>query len=155
VAAEWVRLKSTGLFLYRGDLAAYRNSTEYTGYIYVPLPTPLTSTSWDGDAYSTTATTKIDTSAVFDAPPGIKAAVVRLLARDSGAFPQTGLYVTLSSGSNMAATAQMGVRPTGDDVWDENCGIVACDANGDFYVTIAASGSDTMDVWLSITGYFI
>ena len=31
---------------------------------FVPLTTPLTSTSWDGDARSTTAKTKIDLSAV-------------------------------------------------------------------------------------------
>ncbi len=155
VAAEKLRIKSNGALLYPGNLVAYRNATEYTGYIYVPLATPLTSTSFDGDAFSDTAATKIDTSEVFDAPAGIKAAVVRLIARDSGAHPQTGLHVTLSSSSKMLATPQLSVRPPGADILSENCGIVNCDANGDFYYTIKASGAGTTDIWLSIVGYFI
>lgn len=47
------------------------------------LTTPLTSTSWDGDARSTTAKTKIDLSAVFGVPAGAKGILVRLVARDS------------------------------------------------------------------------
>lgn len=153
---ERLRLRrSDGALLYPGNLVAYRNATEYQGYIYIPLATPLTSTSWDGDARSTTATTKIDTSEVFGAPAGIKAAVVRLIARDSGAHPQTGLHVTLSTGSDMLTTAQMSVRPPGADVIVENCGIVTCDVNGDFYYTVNASGAGTTDVWLSIIGYYI
>lgn len=144
-----------GALRYPGNLVAYRNATEHQGYIYIPLATPLTSTAWDGDAYSTTATTKIDTSAVFGAPAGIKAAMVRLIARDSGAHPQTSLHVTLSTGSDMLTTAQMSVRQPGADVMVENCGIVTCDANGDFYYTVNASGAGTTDVWLSIVGYFI
>lgn len=55
----------------------------------------------------------------------------------------------------MLATAQMSVRQPGADVMVENCGIVTCDANGDFYYTINASGAGTTDVWLTILGYFI
>lgn len=154
-ANEWLRLKSGGAFRYAGDLTPYRGTTEYTAYAYVPLATPLVSTSFDGDSFSTTATTKIDTSAVFGAPAGIRAAAVRLIARDSGAHPQTSLHVTLSTGSDMLATAQMSVRPPGADVMVENCGIVTCDANGDFYYTVNASGAGTTDIWLSIVGYFI
>ena len=36
------------------------------------LTTPKTSTSWDGDARSTTSATKIDTSTVFGIPDGVK-----------------------------------------------------------------------------------
>lgn len=154
-STERLRLKSGGAFRYAGDLTPYRNSTEYTAYAYVPLATPLTSTSWDGDARSTTATTSIDTSVVFGVPAGIKAALVRLIARDSGSHPQTNLHVTLSSSSDMLATPQLSVRPPGADILSENCDIVNCNANGDFYYTITASGSGTMDVWISIKGYFI
>ena len=63
--------------------------------------------------------------------------------------------MTLSAGSDMLATAQMSVRQPGADVMVENCGIVTCDANGDFYYTINASGAGTTDVWLSIIGYYI
>jgi len=139
----------------RRRVAALETQEASSDADYVPLATPLTSTSWDGDAYSTTATTKIDTSAVFGAPAGIKAAVVRLIARDSGAHPQTRLEVTLSTSSDMMATAQMSVRQPGANIIIENCGIVTCDANGDFYYTVYASGAGTTNVWLSIIGYYI
>ena len=55
-------------------------------YLGLPtfLTTPLTSTAWDGDAYSTTAKTKIDLSSVFSAPAGIKAVLVAGTIADSG-----------------------------------------------------------------------
>lgn len=121
---------------------------------YVPLPTPLTSTSFDGDAFSDTAATKIDTSAVFGAPAGIKAAMVRLIARDSGAYPQADLHVTLTIDGNLS-TAQLSTRPIGDDILVETCGIVNCDSNGDFYYQLNASGVGTLDLWIQIIGYFI
>lgn len=153
-AMEKLRLKPDGRLIYPGNLTAYRNATEYTGYIYVPLPTPLASTSFDGDAFSDTAATKIDTSAVFGAPAGIKAAMVRLIARDSGAYPQADLHVTLTIDGNLS-TAQLSTRPIGGDILVETCGIVNCDSNGDFYYQLNASGVGTLDLWIQIIGYFI
>ena len=37
----------------------------YTGYLFVPLTTPLTSTSWDGDTKTTADRAIVDLSAVF------------------------------------------------------------------------------------------
>lgn len=121
---------------------------------FVPLTTPLTSTSWDGDAYSTTAKTLIDLSEVFGAPAGIKAVLVRLIARDSGSS-SFNAYVDLSPSSGI--TSALSVRPGGkaNDYWDENNGVVPCDSNGDIYYKIGASGAGTMDVVLEIWGYWI
>ncbi|MDD4465707.1 MAG: hypothetical protein PHY25_03390, partial [Dehalococcoidales bacterium] len=47
------------------------------------LTTPLTSTSWDGDAFSTTSKTLIDLSTVFGAPAGIKAVLCNVAIKDS------------------------------------------------------------------------
>ncbi|NCN42724.1 hypothetical protein GW916_15935, partial [bacterium] len=144
-----------GDFRYFGNLKSYKNSTEYTGYIFVPLTTPLTSTSWDGDARSTTGKTKIDLSAVFGIPAGVKAVLVAMQARDSGSAGNSSLFATLdpASGANAAFLS----RPAGlpNDYWASHMGIVPCDANGDVYFQCVASGSSTMDIIIQIWGYWI
>src|SRR5512145_2362067 len=56
---------------YEGNLKAHRSSTAYTGYIYGPLPTALTSTRWDGDARSTIGKTLLNLNTVFGVPAGV------------------------------------------------------------------------------------
>lgn len=139
-----------------GNLRPYRNSTQYTAYAYVPLLTAASSTSWDGDSYSTTAKTLIDLSSVFGLPAGIKAIYARIIARDSSGSANASIYFILD-GTNTATIGSLGARPSGlpNDFWADNCGMVACDSNGDIYYQIAASGSNTMDCWIQIWGYFI
>ena len=62
---------------------------------FVPLRAPLTSTSWDGDAYSTTAKTKVDLSAVFSVPAGARAVLAHIEVNDSGSAG-TDCYLILS-----------------------------------------------------------
>ena len=119
------------------------------------LYTPLTSTSWDGDARSTTARTLIDLSAVFGAPAGIKAILVKVTIRDSGsAGGDYSFNLTPASGAGeIAFTSRCSGLP--NDRYTTEAGIVPCDANGDVYYQIAASGASTMDVTLQIWGYYI
>ena len=117
--------------------------------------TPLTSTSWDGDARSTTARTSLDLSAVFGAPAGIKAILVKVTIRDSGsAGGDYSFNLTPASGSGEIAFAS---RCSGlpNDSFTTEAGIVPCDANGDVYYQIAASGASTMDVTMQIWGYYL
>jgi len=119
------------------------------------LTTPLTSTSWDGDARSTTAKTKIDLSAVFGVPAGAKGILVRLVARDSGS--STGnCQFSLSPnaiGDNVAIQAYLQGIP--NDVYVSVNGVVPCDANGDVYYLIVASGTGTLDAFIEIWGYWL
>jgi hypothetical protein len=117
------------------------------------LTTPLTSTSWDGDARSTTSPTKIDTSVVFGVPAGVKALMVRLVARDSVAAPSGTPYFGI--GPSSTRWYQLMVRPIGGDIHSESNGVCNCDANGDIYYCIMASGSLTMDCWIEIWGYWL
>ena len=138
---------------YYGKLRAYRNTTDYTGYIFVPLTTPLTSTSWDGDSFSTTAKTLIDLSAVFGVPDGVKAVMVTVAVRDSAS--QTSDTVLTLSPNN---TAGVGIRFSPqyvNDRYGRTSGIVPCNANGDIYYQIDASGAGTFDVVLQIWSYWI
>ena len=118
------------------------------------LSTPLTSTSWDGDSFSTTSKTLIDLSAVFGVPAGVKAVSVKIALRDSGSAAASCVFQLsgISSGTNYSLTAQ--ASPINDRYAYFN-GIVPCDANGDVYYQINASGSATMDVYLEIWGYWL
>ena len=119
------------------------------------LTTPLTSTSWDGDSFSTTAKTKIDLSAVFGVPAGAKAIFVRLAARDSGSSAG---YCQFSLSPNAIANSvavQAYLQGIQNDVYVSVNGIVPCDANGDVYYQIVASGTGTLDAVIEIWGYWI
>ena len=119
------------------------------------LTTPLTSTSWDGDSFSTTAKTKIDLSAVFGVPAGVKAVLVQLLARDSGSAASTNIFFGLSPNDVDASNLIMAVgRGLPNDTLVYATGVCPCDANGDIYYQIVASGSGTMDCWIRILGYW-
>ena len=155
---KWER-PDTSLYLLTTGKAA--DSDKLDGYDSadfgrpVFLTTPLTSTSWDGDAFSTTAKTLIDLSAVFGVPAGVKAILVRISARDSASYANAGLYILLSPTDAAGGAAIL--RPAGivNDVYTDGMFIVPCDANGDVYYQIVASGTGTLDAILQVWGYFL
>jgi hypothetical protein len=129
---------------------------DQSAYRLVPKTSAYTSSSWNGDAYSTTGKTKIDLSAVFGVPAGVKAVLIRLTCRDSGSSGTNTVYLGVSPNSasgDCAVQARPGGLP--NDYYATQSGICPCDANGDIYYQIAASGSGTMDCWIYIWGYFI
>jgi hypothetical protein len=126
------------------------------GWTHAPvfLRTPLTSTSWDGDAFSTTGKTLIDLSAVFGLPAGVKAILARLGANDSGSAASN-CFVGLSP-SSVADLYALVCKPYGrpNDVIEHEQGVVPCDANGDVYYQCLASGAGTLDIVFQIWGYW-
>lgn len=120
---------------------------------WVWLQTALTSTSWDGDAHSTTAKTAIDLSAVFGVPAGVRAVAVRVDLQDSGA---AGVDCWLILGPNSTAFQGIafGCHPA-NDRWSYQSGVIPCDTNGDMYYQTGASGASTLDVTIQIWGYLI
>jgi hypothetical protein len=120
------------------------------------LTTPLTSTSWDGDSRSTTAKTLIDLSAVFGVPAGVKAVLVQLICKDSGSAASNDIYFGVSpNGSSGSVTVISVGRGLPNDTLTYSQGICPCDSNGDIYYQIVASGSNTMDCYLRIWGYWL
>jgi len=118
------------------------------------LTTPLTSTSWDGDARSTTAKTLIDLSAVFGVPAGVKAVDVKVMLRDSGSASYGALVVLSPYNTSYSGKSwQCGGLP--NDYTHRASGIVPCNADGDIYYQVDASGVNTLDVWLEIWGYYL
>ena len=130
--------------------------TSSPGWIGGKNGDPLTSVSWDGDAYSTTAKTLIDLSVVFGTPANIKAVSARIACRDSASVATNNLCVLISPNATDGASPVI-ARPSGlvNDYFAEAEGICPCDANGDIYYQIAASGASTMDIYMQIWGYLI
>lgn len=126
---------------------------------FIALTTPLTSTDWDGDARSTTAKTKIDLSAVFGVPAGVKAVLLECAINDSGslAYSTYGGAWIIFSGDNIDAWSGQGINieKEPNDAHRNAHMIVACNADGDIYYRINASGTGTMDVILKIWGYWL
>ncbi len=139
---------------YDGNLKSMKNSTYYDVYGYAPLATALTSTSFDGDSFSDTAKTKIDLSAVFGAPAGIKAVAMYVECRDSGSAAGDCYVILGPTNTNYAGVV---VSPAGkaNDMPARDFVIVSCDSNGDIYYQIEATGASTFDLWLRVWGYFI
>ena len=119
------------------------------------LTTPLTSTSWDGDSYSTTAKTLIDLSKVFGVPARAKGILVRLAARDSGSSTGYCQFSLSPNAIDKSVAVQAYLHGVPNDVYVSVNGVVPCDANGDVYYQIAASGTGTLDAIIEIWGYWL
>ena len=119
------------------------------------LTTQLTSTAWDGDAYSTTAKTLIDLSSVFSVPAGVNAVIVNAAVRDSGSAAAANALLCLSPTNSSLAGPKISCAGLPNDVWAYGSFIVPCNSNGDIYYQIVASGTGTMDAYLEIWGYFL
>jgi hypothetical protein len=147
-------LTVTNDVVYTGALRSYKNATAYAAYAYVPLTTPLTSTSWDGDAFSDQGVTTLNLMTTFGLPANVKAVVVRQFARDSAAWGTAGMFFALGPSSSSWSACL--VRPAGGDVWAESTGAICpTNGNGTVYYRIEASGASTMDIWIEIWGYFL
>lgn len=118
------------------------------------LRTPKTSTSWDGDAYSTTAKTLIDLHAVFGTPKRIRAVLLRLAVRDSASAAAAGTTALIVSPNN-TVNAGMYADCSGlpNDVFVQETVVVPCDEDGNIYYQTLASGAGTLDVHIQVWGY--
>ena len=114
-------------------------------YTYVPLASPLTSTSWDGDSKTSANDGIIDLSSVFSAPAGIKAIEARVFCNIAAttSFLQFGP----TSSYDDQLTTISGVTGNVD-----KSGKINCDSNGDIYVKVTGT---VTNVYLQIWGYYI
>lgn len=113
----------------------------------------LSSTSWDGDARSTTAKTVIDMSAVFGIPAGVRAVLVLVSVRDS-ASAANDCALVLGPTADADTGIYFDCSGQADDSWDRGMAIIPCNADGDIYYQVVASGAGTLDAWLQIWGYW-
>ena len=118
------------------------------------LTSQLTSTAWDGDAFSTTSKTLIDLSTVFGAPAGIKAVLCNVAVKDS-ASAANDCFLCLSPNASAFSGPKVACSGLANSKYGYGEVVVPCDANGDIYYQIAASGSGTATIFLEIWGYWL
>jgi hypothetical protein len=146
---------ANGDFEISGNYQVSRNSTKLTGYLYVPVGR-LTSTAYSGDSFSTSGKTEINLASMFGLPAGIKAINCRAMCRDSGSAAGTDIVFLLSDvATDMVGEYWNRMDGVPNDKWHEYLGMVNCNASGNVYQQIKASGVGTMDVWWEIYGYWI
>ena len=141
----------------KGDLEVVGALTVGSGLSMLefhPLSTPLTSTSWDGDAFSTNSRTAIDLNSVFSVPAGAKAVSVFIQARDSGSY-SSNPYFLLAPTETAEPAVRVWMEGRVNDKRETASGIVPCDTNGNIWFENLATGTGTMDIWIIITGYWI
>ena len=129
------------------------NSTDFGRPVF--LAAPKTSTSWDGDAKSSTLKTLIDLSSVFGVPAGVKAVLAQTIMRDSGSSTHNNFFILDGTDADSSGALTNTSRTLPNDTTAYAYGIVPCDANGDIYYQINASGSLTMDCWIRIWGWWL
>jgi hypothetical protein len=122
---------------------------------FVPLTTPLTSTAWDGDSFSTTAKTKIDLSAVFGVPAGVKAVVVGGTIADSSSGGTICTFRLSPNNTDGQAPMVANTLYVANGTYVPFHGTIPCDSGGDIYYQITASGTNTMVIILQIWGYWL
>ena len=113
---------------------------------FVPLTTPLTSTSWDGDTKTTADRAIVDLSAVFGVPAGIKAVLMSIQTQADAVNE----YIRFGPNStyNYALICR---TPVASQI-AHAMGIVPCDSNGDVY----CYPSGTIEnVYVYIWGYWL
>jgi hypothetical protein len=144
-----------------GILNAINNLTKRIGRLevqgygqFIPLTTPLTSTSWDGDSFSTTAKTKIDLSAVFGAPAGIKAVLCNAVVADLASATNS-VFLILSPNDTSSSGIYFRFGGITNSYYHSQTMVIPCDVNGDIYYQTSASGASQMYIYLEIWGYWI
>lgn len=119
------------------------------------LTTLLTDAAWDGDSKSDADSGILDLSAFGNGcPPKIKAVLVNVIAKDSASIGNLCFaYMGPNIDSPTALTIDLLDLP--NDRWISANGVCPCDSNGDVYVTIDASGANTLDIHIQIYGYVL
>jgi hypothetical protein len=143
-----------GSLSYEGDLQPQRSGVSYAGCVPVWLTVPLTSAAWDDDAHSTTAKTLIDLSAVFGVPAGVRAIDVKVGIYDTASLVST-CYIILAPNDTAEQGKILSVQGLPSSVWRYASMIVPCNADGDIYYQIAASGANTLHAQLEIWSYWL
>jgi hypothetical protein len=128
--------------------AAVANSMPFGSSTFIPLTTPLTSTSWNGDDTKTVGTITIDTSSVFGAPAGIKAALIFFRAKWTSASTSSFMYVR-----PIGATRYTDIAYAHDTSYQTSNATVPCDENGDFEFVVG--GANATEVICEIWGYWL
>lgn len=129
-----------------------------TGWIrnqFVFLQSPLTSTSWDGDTFSTTSKTLLNLASTFGTPAGIKAVYTQVFVRDSASSTSSNYFIILSPTNVANEGIYFSCNGLVNNAYARHTAIVPCNEDGNIYYQTLASGTNTMNVWMQVWGYWL
>jgi hypothetical protein len=134
-----------------GDLVVTRNTTNYTGYISVPLTSSRRNNTYFGSSVALSVGTYYPDlhDANYNLPAGIKGIYCRLSAKWGAAGDGNIAIIRPKGGSDAAVVA----RAQAANIHIDSSGFVPCDANGDIEIQIM--GATTTAFWLDVWGYVI
>lgn len=117
---------------------------------FVPLAIPVAAINLD--TFSSVGVSTEITAATMGTPATAKAVEIgRLEAYDSGVI----LNLFFSVGHSATYYADKAVHPSVNNIRADTGGVCATDANGSIWYQCAASGVNTLTVYLLITGYYL
>ena len=134
-----------GNVAYTGALKSYKNSTEYTGYITVPMTSAGTHTSWDGESKGV-GVYDIPIS-YFGVPSGAKIIKVRVTAKYNSIG---GGFVQLEN--RAYSTYGPIIIRAGNTQYQDETGDVPL---SDDYLRVRVSGQTLDAFWIIVWGYSI
>lgn len=123
-------------------------------------------TDYFGNSFSTSNATidmSAKVSAAFPTTAGMvpKGWLINVQARDSGSETSTTARIDLDN-DNTGTSQQRAMLKLAGIIDDAGDGVIVAgqyyvpaDSNGDIWVNIFASGTSTMDVWLTVMGYYM
>lgn len=114
---------------------------------------PLTSGSFNGGTFSTTAKTLINLNTTFGLPAGISAVYIYAAIKDTGSAAND-CFLSLSPNALANNGVWIDCSGLANSSWERNQLIVPCDSNGNIYYQIGASGPNSMTVYLLVWGYW-
>lgn len=156
ISVGYMTNPAAGWIYYSGRLNSYQGGTVYDVYGFHPLTVYLTSTSWDGDLFSTTGASNIqlDLSSVFGAPAGIKAVLLGYSVKDTNYSDTYDSFIAFTSGSSY--TQYVAVRAqSSTSKYVSGSLVVPCDSNGDIWYKVQVASGTTLSVYLQVMGYWI
>lgn len=117
--------------------------------------TPISSVNYSPkNNNSTTAKTKIVMATEFPTAPTTEVIgyYFYIAVHDSGSAAGS-CYVLVSDNSSAGVGAFVDASGLTNDAWERNMVWVPCDANGDIYHSILATGVSTLDFYLNLAGW--
>ena len=137
----------------KGNVDVFKYGTRNKGGIFIPSQTPIGGISpFGGDAYSTTAKMALGATNYVQ---GLKAMYVALRARDSGSAGGEAWFGLGPDDTANSLSVQVDCSGVANDQIVTNFGIVICNDDGEAYYQCHATGTDTLDLWFYLWGFWI
>ncbi len=131
----------------------------FNSYAFFPLMLPLAHSDFNGDSFSTTAKTEVAmrvSGKFFGLPADAKAALIKAVVQDS-ASAANDCYIILAPNNTAGSGIYYRCSGLTNDAKGGGTYVVPLtqDSPSKLYYQALASGATTLDVWLTVWGYWL